>query len=259
MEFRDDYVKRFNKNVEPHDFQKGMLVFLHSPEKLQINPKLQSPWFGPYVILEMFGTHNSLIQELSNKKTKFVNVNRLRKYDNSIRDWNDFKLTKIKKKKSAKLQNSDSTTSDPETACAHKDAHAEHAPAMAEFSADNDITILNPWVRPIPGSPRSIKSEPLEISGALSSEQSNYEDTLQEFSTLSPTPPNSNSPEPGTSSGRTKLPSVTDTLKDIFLPSGTRKSSRNQGNILPSKDFREIEKELKAAEKAGKISKTKKK
>ena len=264
MEFRDDYVERFNKNVEPHDFQKGMLVFLHSPEKLQINPKLQSPWFGPYVILEMFGNHNSLIQELSNKKTKFVNVNRLRKYDNSIRDWNDFKITKIKKKKGAKLQKLDSTTSDPETACAHKDAHAGHAPAMAEFSADNDITILNPWVRPIPGSPRSIKSEPLEISGALSSEQSNYEDTLQEFSNLSPTESDSNSPEPGPepqpgpSSGRTRIPSVTDTLKDIFRPS-VRKSSRNQGNILPSKDFKEIEKDLKAAEKAGKISKSKKK
>ena len=192
-------------------------------------------------------------------------MNRLRKYDNSIRDWNDFKLTKIKKKKGAKLQKSDSINNDPETACAHKDAHAAHAPAMAEFSADNDITILNPWVRPIPGSPRSIKSEPLEISGALSSEQSNYEDTLQEFSTLSPTPPNSDSPEPGTepqpgpSSGRAKVPSMTDTLKDIFLPSGPRKSSRNQGNILPSKDFRQIEKELKAAEKAGKILKTKKK
>ena len=260
MDFRDDYVKRFNKNVEPHEFQKGMLVFLHSPEKLQINPKLQSPWFGPYVILEMFGKHNSLIQELSNKKTKFVNVNRLRKYDNSIRDWNDFKLTKIKKKKTAKLQKSDSI-SDPETACAHKDADAGHAPAMAEFSADNDITILNPWVQPVPGSPRSIKSEPLDISGPLSSSQSNYEDTLEEFGTISSTPSVSNSPEqrtdpqPGTSSGRTKIPTMTDTIKDIF---GTKRSTRSKGT-LPQKDFKQLEKELKDAEKAGKSSKNKEK
>ena len=88
---------------------------------------------------------------------------------------------------------------------------------------------------------------------------------MEEFGTISSTPSVSNSPEqrtepqPGPSSGKAKLPSMTDTIKDIFLPSGTRKSSRNQGNILPSKDFGQIEKELKAAEKAGKTSKTKKK
>ena len=163
------------------------------------------------------------------------------------------------------MQNSDSKANDLETACAHKDAHAPHAPAFAEFNADNEITILNPWVNPIPGSPRSIKSEPQDISGAFSSEHSNYEDTIENFETLSPTPPTIGSPKPGPepwpgpSSGRPKLPSVTETLQNIFYPTGPRKSSRKKGNILPPKSFAEEEKELKAAEKAGKNVKTKKK
>ena len=64
-------------------------------------------------------------------------------------------MDKSKNKKGADLQKSDKQVSnDPETACAHKDAHAPHAPAFAEFDADNEITILNPEVTPIPGSPR---------------------------------------------------------------------------------------------------------
>ena len=103
MDFREDYQKRFDKNVKPHDFQKGMLVFLHRPDQLKINPKIQSPWFGPFVILEMINLTNALIQELSNKKTWFVNVNRLRKYDHTIAEWRNFKLTldKTKKNKNA--------------------------------------------------------------------------------------------------------------------------------------------------------------
>ena len=53
MDFRDDYVKRFNKSVEPHNFREGMMVYLYQPEQIKINPKLQSPWFGPFVILTM--------------------------------------------------------------------------------------------------------------------------------------------------------------------------------------------------------------
>jgi len=274
MEYREDYVKRFNKTVKPHDFQKGMLVFLHRPEKLQINPKLQSPWFGPYVILEMIGDHNSLIQELSNKKTKFVNVNRLRQYDNSIKDWNNFRLTydKSKAKKNAGVQKSDNAImqkpdkkncNDPETACAHKHAHAPHAPAMAEFDSANEITILNPedfeTHRPIPGSPGPIKVEPQDMSGTFSSGGSDeYEDTNQTMFSKSisePTPdptPEPVNPQPGTS-GRSpfQLPGITDTLQDIF---GSRRSRRRQIEKLPAKSFAEIEKDLKTAEKAGKNS-----
>ena len=91
MDFRDDYVKRFNKSVEPHDFREGMMVYLHRPEQLKINPKLQSPWFGPFVILTMNLQANALIQEIANMKTKFVNVNRLRAYNASIADWTKYR------------------------------------------------------------------------------------------------------------------------------------------------------------------------
>ena len=282
MEYREDYVKRFNKNVKPHDFQKGMLVFLHRPEKLKINPKLQSPWFGPYVILEMIGDHNSLIQELSNKKTKFVNVNRLRKYDNSIKDWNNFRLThdKSKAKKNESVQKPDDAVvqkpdkkncNDPGAACAHKNAHAPHAPAMAEFDSTNEVTILNPedlaTHRPMPGSPAPIKVEPQDVPGSFSSDHSdNYEDTNQtlDFSEASSDPPpDHDNPQPGTSGGSSfSLPTITDTLQNIFNPViGTR--SKRRIDKLPDKTGKELDADLKAAEKAKKtsekIKKTKKK
>ena len=59
---------RYGHNVKPHEFQEGMLVFLHRPDLVMVNPKLTTEWFGPFVILSMVNEHNALIQELSNKK-----------------------------------------------------------------------------------------------------------------------------------------------------------------------------------------------
>ena len=143
MEFREDYMKRFNKNVKPHEFQEGMLVFLHRPDLVTVNPKLTSEWFGPFVILSMVNEHNALIQELSNKKTKFVNVNRLRKYHNSISEWNKFKVIYDKNSKQEKLN----SRPDPKTAIAPLPANATK---FAEFESDNDVVCLNPNVTPRP-------------------------------------------------------------------------------------------------------------
>ena len=93
MNFRNDYVKRFNSKVDPHNFQEGQLVYLHRPELIKINPKLQSEWFGPFVILSKIGESNCLIQDLANRKTKFVNTNRLRAFNLTIDDWKKFKIT----------------------------------------------------------------------------------------------------------------------------------------------------------------------
>ena len=37
MEFRNDYVKRYNEKVNPHSFKEGQLVYLHRPEMVKIN------------------------------------------------------------------------------------------------------------------------------------------------------------------------------------------------------------------------------
>jgi hypothetical protein len=161
MAFREDYVKRFNKNVKPHSFQEGMLVYLHRPELVKINPKLQSPWFGPFVVLAMIGQNNSLIQELSNKKTKFVNVNRLRAYNNTIQEWNSFKLT-LSSDKQKKMLESDNEP-DEKMKCT-ADASA---PKFAEFDSDSEIVLLNPEVQPIP---KIIKVEPNNLDESVEAE-----------------------------------------------------------------------------------------
>ena len=267
MDFRDEYVKRFNKNIKPHDFRKGMLVFLHRPENLKRNPKLQSPWCGPYVILEMIGDHNSLIQDLSNKKTKFVNVNRLRHYDNSIKDWNDFHLTRTKNKNailkesdSAKLQKSDrKNCNDPENACDHKNAHAHHAPQMAEFESTNEITVLNPEAfeghKPILD-PKGIKPEPLDLSESLGSEAAYNEDLSyiaedEEFMpSVPPSPPTTAKAGP---SGRVSKPTkpkpktkAQDIVEKMFSP--RRRSKRKQGEDELPRTFAEEAEMLKLAE-----------
>ena len=182
MEFRDDYVKRFNKNVKPHEFIEGMLVYLHRPELVKVNPKLASPWFGPFVILTMIGKANALIQELSNKKTKFVNVNRLRRFNNSISEWNKFKLTldKEKKKKKADIQNPDEKSNDLADAT---------APKYAEFEVGDDVIILNPETEPKPM--LDIKTEPPEIPDSVHSEPPEITDSIS----LEPTAPDDSSME----------------------------------------------------------------
>ena len=260
MEFRDEYVKKFNEKIKPHDFRQGMLVFLHRPENLKRNPKLQTPWCGPYVILEMIGEHNSLIQDLSNKKTKFVNVNRLRHYDNSIKDWNDFHLTRKKNKNAsskesdnAVLQKSD-TTNDPESACEHKNAHAQHAPRMAEFESTNEITVLNPEAfqghRPIVD--QDIKPEPQDLSESFSSAEAQDEDFIQNIDReefMPPAPP----VIPSTSKpGRRKV-TAKSVIQNIVSP---RRSKRKLGgDDLPS-TFAEQDSRLKIANKKSKDSKT---
>jgi hypothetical protein len=222
MAFREDYVKRFNSKVSPHEFKEGMLVYLHRPDMVKVNPKLQSPWFGPFVILAMIGDHNCLIQELSNKKTKFVNVNRLRAYNNSIAEWNNFKLTldQNKKGKIADMQKPDENIK----CTANADADAT-APRFAEFERDNDVVILNPEVVPIP---KTIKVELEEGPKSVTTELSEQEDDI---------------PEPTASTAsQSKSPSLAKTLHQFVLPSKkktlvpteriTRKKAQDSGNPL---------------------------
>ena len=141
MDFRDDYVKRFNKSVKPHNFREGMMVYLHRPEQLKINPKLQSPWFGPFVILTMIGQANALIQEIANRKTKFVNVNRLRAYNASIAEWAKYKNKDKNASENADMQQEKNGSDNLDSAIAT-------APRFAEFDVDNEVTLLNPELDP---------------------------------------------------------------------------------------------------------------
>ena len=188
-----------------------------------------------------------------------MNVNRLRHYDTSIKDWNDSRRNEEEKDESFK--NSDTETlqktdrkncNDPETACTHKNAHASHAPRMAEFDAANEITVLNPEAfeghRPILD-PHGIKPEPQDLEGSLDldtsqdEEQPNFE--AEEFLPPSapPAPPPPSSPKPGPS-GR-KLPTPRDIVQNIFSPK-RKTRSKTGGTELPE-SFAEQEDRLKIA------------
>ena len=119
------------------------------------------------VILSLIGQSNCLIQDIANRKTKFVNSNRLRAYNNSISDWQKFQVT-LKdntKKETEKMQS--------ET---EKNECNSDAPRFAEFSKDNEVVILNPEVEP---KPRLFKVEPTEILDSVPEEDpiQNYEET----------------------------------------------------------------------------------
>ena len=160
MNFRNDYVKRFNSKVDPHNFQEGQLVYLHRPELIKINPKLQSEWFGPFVILSKIGESNCLIQDLANRKTKFVNSNRLRAFNLTIDDWKKFKLTLTKdfvNKDTAEMQSTKQT-----------EKITNSATEYALFDKDNEIVLLNPEVTPVP---KVLKLEPSDTEDIVPIEE----------------------------------------------------------------------------------------
>ena len=244
MKFREDYVKRFNKNVDLHNFKEGMVVLLHRPEQIKLNPKIQSPWFGPYLILSMIGASNALIQEISIKKTRFVNTNRLRAYNATIAEWKKGQNKRTKEK-----------IAEPDTQTEKKGDEAGPPLKWAEFDLDNDVTILNPEAvaahRPIPDPP-VLKEEPEEAFETVSEGDSSDQD--DQNSTLDPD-----------TKGATASPaseSFSDTLFNMFNPQPkpmTRKTRRDTNQPLKDKKGSKLLEELNVAEKKKKLKKTQKK
>jgi hypothetical protein len=154
----------------------------------------------------MIGQNNSLIQELSNKKTKFVNVNRLRAYNNTIQEWNSFKLT-LSSDKQKKMLETD-TEPDKKIKC----TAAATAPKFAAFDSDNEIVLLNPEVQPIPN---IIKVEPNNLDESVEAEVP----TAEQHEAAAPPP---------TVIGQGKPESFTDTLVKMISPKkkvGTKKKT----------------------------------
>ena len=252
MSYRDDYVKRFNKSVEPHDFREGMMVYLHRPEQLKINPKLQSPWFGPFVILTMIGKANALIQEISNFKTKFVNVNRLRAYNATIAQWQKVQNRSKKKNNNADSQQEKNGTDD------HAHASNASAPNWVQFDVDNEVTLLNPHVDPVPMPCPDIKLEEPELEESVQSEIPSNEPAKETAATLDPI---IDDPGPSTSS---KRESLIETATKLFLSPRrdkrlTRQERLDQGLELETESGVAQYEKLKLAEKAGKKKSQKKK
>ena len=183
MNFRSDYVKRFNKTVKPHEFKEGMLVLLHRPDLVTVNPKISKEWFGPFVILALVHKTNALIQDLANRKTKFVNVNRLRHYENSIKDWNKFRVILEGDEDQSANEN------EKKKGVSRTKQKVHNAPAatalqptkFAEFSADNEIVCLNPETTPVPKI--AIKEEVAEDQDTVEAGQSSDGGQFESFHT----------------------------------------------------------------------------
>ena len=76
-------------------------------------------------------------------KTKFVNINRLRAYNDTIAEWNKYKNKNKKTTENADMQQEKKGSDNL------ANAHAT-APRWAEFDVDNEVTLLNPEVDPVP-------------------------------------------------------------------------------------------------------------
>ena len=164
MKFREDYKKKFNEKVFPHEFSRGHLLYLHRPELLKCEKNLTSPWFGPHLILDII-YNNALIQDLGSKKTRFFNINRLRMYDVSPDEWKKIQLVKKTKDQlpeilddNAKPQTKkldpdvDYATSDfrEDIVCLNPDAATTHRPLGIKVEGTNVSEHIHP--SPIAGS-----------------------------------------------------------------------------------------------------------
>lgn len=135
MEFKDKYKTYFDAQVNKKDFPPGCLVWLYSPDRIKVNPKICSPFFGPFVVLERVGDTNCVIQHLTNKKTKFVNINNLRRYD--VSNSHHLKRNTITPEEHVK-ENADNKAEN------RNKGRATPPPQPSEYDVSSEIVILNP-------------------------------------------------------------------------------------------------------------------
>jgi len=167
-----------------------MGVFLHRPELNKINKKIQSSWFGPNVIVSIVGHNNCLIQDLANRRTRFVNSNRLRPYNLKIKDWEKFRLALPKNA----ADNANNEIMQSEQGIEKNSAAPAHdAQKYIEFDSTNDVTVLNPWVQPIP---KIIKVEPEILDSSVEDTQSQDHNVSTEIAQDEP----STTPSPASTS-----------------------------------------------------------
>ena len=154
LEYRLNYKKYFDDKVTPESFKEGDLCYLHSPELVKINRKIRSPFLGPYVVQSRISDHNVVIQNLKTSRTKFVNINRLRK---TRADPISNHLGQSKATATPALQpekNELLTTG----------VQNETSPSFVEFDVKNEVQWLSD--RPLP-KPIAIKAEVHQDSEAI--------------------------------------------------------------------------------------------
>ena len=191
----------------------------------------------------MIGQANALIQEIANRKTKFVNVNRLRAYNASIAEWAKYKNKDKNASENADMQQEKNGSDNLDSAIAT-------APRFAEFDVDNEVTLLNPELDPVPRPCPDIKVEGEELETSVDTQTPDNE-----------APTSNLDPIPSTSKTN-RRESLLETATKMFSPTKNKPMTRatriDRGLELETQSGETLNQELKEAEKSKKKSQKKK-
>ncbi|KAG0718414.1 hypothetical protein GWK47_000798 [Chionoecetes opilio] len=82
---------RYDRHTEVPVFQEGQQVWLYNPRRKKgQSPKLQSPWEGPYTVVEVISDVTFRIRRLPRRRTMVVHADRLwRYYGSGHYSWED--------------------------------------------------------------------------------------------------------------------------------------------------------------------------
>jgi len=81
--------QRYDSKITTHQFAKGDYVwFLNEARKEGVSPKLQSPYLGPFIIIQVYNKIDYRIQMDKQRHQKLVHYNKLKPYNGiSIPSW----------------------------------------------------------------------------------------------------------------------------------------------------------------------------
>ncbi len=103
--YRNRYKDNFDsKQTSFHKVKEGELVLYYRPELAKANPKLSTVWDGPYILMQLVGQQNAVIQHVKTNKTRYVNLNKLKPFfakDNTINVYNNLEKSENQTEKSS--------------------------------------------------------------------------------------------------------------------------------------------------------------
>jgi hypothetical protein len=80
--------KQYDHRANPNQYHRGDAVWLHNPARTRgRSPKLQSPWEGPYLVIDVLSDVVYRIQKEPHTKPKVVHHDRLKPCCGEVHNW----------------------------------------------------------------------------------------------------------------------------------------------------------------------------